>query len=175
MEGGEGRGGAKCAVLVGLLAHDRCVVAMPSLPQSTTANSSWLLANICSQEGGRSSLNTGDVTGAQVCYTSSSGGCIHHWCQVVLPPGEWVETPLLPGGWVETPLPPTQHEEYLLLDDLVHHFQRGLQVAVAMATGLCHTGTDVHTEHVEVLQQTRRVRGRAGATHHAVRSLHTVR
>ena len=70
--------------------------------------------------------------------------------------------------------PTTQHEEYLLLDNLVHHFQRGLQVAVAMATGLCYTGTDVHTEHVEVLQQTMRGQGRAGATNHTACSQHTL-
>ena len=166
MEGGEGRGGAKCTVLAGLLAHDQCVVDMPSLPQSTTANSSWLLANICSQEGGRSSLTqemSQEHRSATLVVVGAAFTTRVRWCSHQV------------GGWVEPPFPPTQHEEYLLLDDLVHHFQSGLQVAVAMATGLRHTGTDVHTEHVEVLQQTRRGRGKAGAAHHTVRGLHTVR
>ena len=129
--------------------------------QLQTHHGSWQ-TSAAKGEGGAVSHRR--CLGAQVCYTSGSGPCIHHSCQVVLPP----------GGWVGSPFPPTQHEEYLLLDNLVHHFQRGLQVAVAMVTGLCHTGTDVHTEHVEVIQETTRGQGRVGATHHTAHSLHTL-
>lgn len=67
----------------------------------------------------------------------------------------WVATIVVVQVGGAVPSPPTQRMQYLLLDNQVHHFQGGLQVAVTMTTRLRHTGADIHTEHMQVLWQTR--------------------
>ena len=118
-------------------------LVLPSLPQRTTANSSWLLANICRQGKAVVSHKMAVSTWlATIVVVQMGGGGANPSHQV------GGANPSQQVGRA------TQHMQYLFLDNLVHHFQGSLQVAVAMASGLRHTGADIHTEHMQVLWQT---------------------